>query len=233
VLDFSNLCRRQTILTIHIHYRLGLGALHLLIDSPGVKSEGDGEWLAKKLEPSKPKDWRKVHLGIDPETLEMRAIEMTSSRVGDAPVLRHRLAQIPANWPLGIVTADVAYDTRTCHAAIAARGAAVVIPSCRSGKSWRAHGRSDRALRCRAQLSLPWPRNLEATDRLPPTKSGRNKVALPETLGRARDVSRLRPSSRRTSDQGGHLELVHQPLNTPHAVRRADLFIGTGCPDLI
>ena len=31
--------------------------------------------------------WRKVHLGIDEETLEIRAVEVTSSDIGDAPML--------------------------------------------------------------------------------------------------------------------------------------------------
>jgi hypothetical protein len=61
--DFSTLCRRQKTLTVHIPYRPSTGALHLLIDSTGVKAEGDGAWLARKHGPSKPRDWRKVHLG--------------------------------------------------------------------------------------------------------------------------------------------------------------------------
>ena len=135
--SFSTLCRRQKTLTVHIPYRSSTGALHLLIDSTGVKAAGDGEWSAKKHGPSKPRDWRKVHLGIDAETLEIRAIEITGSRVGDAPVLPDLLDQIPADQPLGMVTADGAYDTRACHAAIAARGAAAVIPPRRNGKLWK------------------------------------------------------------------------------------------------
>lgn len=135
--DFSTLCRRQKGLTVQIPYRPSIGALHLLIDSTGVKAEGDGEWLAKKHGPSKPRDWRKVHLGIDAETLEIRAIEVTGSRVGDAPMLPDLLDQIPDDQPLGIVTADGAYDTRACHAAIAARGAAAVIPPRKNGKPWK------------------------------------------------------------------------------------------------
>lgn len=104
--DFSTLCRRQKTLTVHIPYRPSTGALHLLIDSTGVKAEGDGEWLARKHRPSKPRDWRKVHVGIDAETLEIRAIEITGSRVGDAPMLPDLLDQIPDDQPLGIVTAD-------------------------------------------------------------------------------------------------------------------------------
>jgi Transposase DDE domain len=137
--DFSTLCRRQKTLMVHIPYRPSSGALHLLIDSTGVKAKGDGEWLARKHGPSKPRDWRKVHLGIDAESLEIRAIEITGSRVGDAPMLPDLLDQIPGDQSIGIVTADGAYDTRACHAAIAERGAAAVIPPRRNGKPWKEH----------------------------------------------------------------------------------------------
>ena len=79
--------------------------------------------MAIKHGPSKPRDWCKVHLGIAADTLEIRAIEVTGSRVGDAPVRPDLLDQIPDDQPLGIVTADGADDARACHAAIAARGA--------------------------------------------------------------------------------------------------------------
>ena len=61
--DFSTRRRRQTTLTVHIPYRPGTGAMHLLIESSSAKAEGDGEWLAKIQGPSKPRDWRKVHHG--------------------------------------------------------------------------------------------------------------------------------------------------------------------------
>lgn len=41
--DFSTLSRRQKGLNVVIPYRPGTGALHLLIDSTGIKAEGDGE----------------------------------------------------------------------------------------------------------------------------------------------------------------------------------------------
>ena len=134
--DFSTLCRRQKGLNVAIPYRQSNGALHLLIDSTGIKAEGDGEWHAKKHGPSKPRQWRKVHLGIDAETLEIRAIEVTGSRVGDAPMLPELLNQIPADQPIGKVSADGAYDTRACHAAIAARSACAVIPARKNARPW-------------------------------------------------------------------------------------------------
>ena len=135
--DFSTLCRRQKGLTVQIPYRQSTGALHLLIDSTGIKAAGEGEWSTRKHGASRPRSWRKVHLGIDANTLEVRAIEVTGSRVGDGPMLPELLAQIPPEEAIGLVTADGAYDTRPCHAAIAARQARAVIPSRRNGRPWK------------------------------------------------------------------------------------------------
>ena len=134
--DFSTLSRRQKGLNVSIPYRPSTGALHLLIDSTGIKAEGEGEWFTKKHGPSKPRQWRKVHLGIDADTLEIRAIEVTGSRVGDAPMLPELLNQIPDGQQIDKVTADGAYDTRGCHAAIAARHACAVIPARKNARPW-------------------------------------------------------------------------------------------------
>lgn len=126
--DFSTLCRRQKTLTVAIPYRGSSGPLHLLIDSTGIKAEGEGEWNARKHGGPKRRLWRKIHIGIDEETLEIRAVEVTSSSIGDAPMLPDLLDQIPADEDISSVTADGAFDTRKCHDAIAARNADAVIP---------------------------------------------------------------------------------------------------------
>ena len=46
--DFSTLSRRQKTLAVSIPYRGSKGPLHLLIDSTGIKVEGEGEWHARK-----------------------------------------------------------------------------------------------------------------------------------------------------------------------------------------
>jgi len=46
--DFSTICRRQRTLAVNIPYRGSKGPLHLLIDSTGIKVEGEGEWNARK-----------------------------------------------------------------------------------------------------------------------------------------------------------------------------------------
>ena len=85
--DFSTLSRRQKTLAVNIPTRGPKGPLHLLVDSTGIKVEGEGEWHARKHGGSKRRVWRKIHLGIDEQALEIRAVEIIGSHIGDAPVL--------------------------------------------------------------------------------------------------------------------------------------------------
>jgi len=135
--DFSALCRRQRTLDVRLPCRGGTGPLNLLIDSTGIEVEGEGEWNARKHGGSKRRIWRKIHIGIDEETLEVRAVEVTSSNIGDAPMLPELLNQIPPDRDIETVTADRAYDTRKCHDAIAARNAHAVIPPRTNAKPWK------------------------------------------------------------------------------------------------
>ena len=114
--------------------------------------EGEGDWSeadpktvrglfsrrTRKHGGAKRRVWRKVHLAIDEETLEVRAVEVTSSDVGDAPMLPELLSQISPDQEIASVTADGAYDTRKCHDAIAERGGHAVIPPRKNAKPWKA-----------------------------------------------------------------------------------------------
>ena len=135
--DINTLCRRQRKLNLSVPYRGGTGPLNLLIDSTGIKAEGEGEWNARKHGDPKRRLWRKIHIGIDEETLEVRAVEVTGSNIGDAPILPDLLDQISTYEHIASVTADGAYDSRTCHEVIAARGAAAVIPPRKNAKPWK------------------------------------------------------------------------------------------------
>ena len=135
--DFSTVSRRQKYLQVVIPHRRKNDVLHLLVDSTGVKMLGEGEWKTKKHGADYRRQWRKVHLGIDAQTMEIRAIEVTSNSVGDAPVLPELLAQIAQTATIGTVTGDGAYDTKACHAAIAAVGASAIIPTRKNAKLWK------------------------------------------------------------------------------------------------
>ena len=144
-------------------YRPNTTALNLLVDSTGIKFIGEGEWKRKKHGAEYRRQWRKVHLGIDEQTLEIRAIEVTDSSVGDAPMLPELLSQIPSDEAIASVSADGAYDTKACHAAIAARGAMAVIPPRKNAQAWQAGGvgarvRNEAVAACKRLGQTIWKR---------------------------------------------------------------------------
>lgn len=133
--DFSTISRRQKHLQVAIPYRGKNDVLHLLVDSTGVKMLGEGEWKTKKHGADYRRQWRKVYLGIDAQTLEIRAIEVSSNSVGDAPMLPEFLVQVATL--IATVTGDGAYDTKACYAAIAAVGATAIIPARKNARLWK------------------------------------------------------------------------------------------------
>jgi transposase len=190
--DFSTICRRQRTLAVNIPYRGEKGPLHLQIDSTGIKVEGEGEWNARKHGGPKRRVWRKIHIGIDEQTLEVRAVEITGSNTGDAPMLPHLPDQIPRNQEIGSVTADGAYDTRQCHSAIAERGAAAVIPPRPRRSAMEAnHCRCHRQERRTPRITISGPGTLAKLERIPPPEPRRDKDALCETAGPAADGTGL------------------------------------------
>lgn len=126
--DFSTLCRRQLDLNVQIPYTRSKAGLHLLVDSTGIKFLGEGEWKCKKHGPERRRQWRKLHIGIDAKTLQIRAICVTSNNVSDAAVIPDLLQQLPGDETLESLTGDGAYDTQPAYEAVIRRGAIPIIP---------------------------------------------------------------------------------------------------------
>ena len=99
--DHGTLCRRQRTLAVQLPCRGTKDPLHLLADSTGIKFRGEGEWHARKHGGARRRAWRTVHLAVDEVTLEVRAVEITGSHVGDAPMLPDLLGQVPGDEPIG------------------------------------------------------------------------------------------------------------------------------------
>ena len=126
--NFSTVCRRQRSLQVHVPYRSSQAGLHLLVDSTGIKFLGEGEWKCKKHGPERRRQWRKLHIGIDAQTLQIRAICVTSNEVTDAAVVADLLDQVPRHETIRSLTGDGAYDTQPVYEAVIQRGAIPIIP---------------------------------------------------------------------------------------------------------
>lgn len=62
-------------------------AVHVVVDSTGVKVYGEGEWKVRKHGVSKRRTWRKLHLGVDEATGEILAAVVSTNDVADCEAL--------------------------------------------------------------------------------------------------------------------------------------------------
>ncbi len=105
--DHTTLSRRGE--TLHVpRPRPGSGPLHLLVDSTGLRLCGPGEWLVEKHGTRTRRAWRKLHLGVDAETSQIVAAELTGSEVDDGARVGPLLDQVTDS--VASFTGDGAYD---------------------------------------------------------------------------------------------------------------------------
>jgi Transposase DDE domain len=126
--DHSTLSRRSKTLAMPPLRRSSTGPLHLLVDSTGLKLGGAGEWWVEKHGTSRRRSWRKLHLGVDAESGEILAIELTGKEIDDAARSGALLDQITD--PIVSFTADGAYDQDRVYETVVERhpDAAVIMP---------------------------------------------------------------------------------------------------------
>ena len=126
--DHSTLSRRAETLEVpRPCSRLG-GPVHLLVDSTGLRLCGPGEWLVEKHGTRKRRSWHKLHIGVDADTGQILASELTTSDFDDASQVEPLLDQITA--PLASFIGDGAYDQTGIYDTITKRDpdADVIVP---------------------------------------------------------------------------------------------------------
>jgi hypothetical protein len=127
--DHTTLSRRADGLDVpHPPSRAGANGLHLIVDTSGLKFHGPGEWQVEKHGAKTRRSWRKLHIGLDADTGEIVASELTRNDIDDGSQVGPLLDQIAG--PVASFTGDGAYDTTDVYAVVAAHhaGAAVIVP---------------------------------------------------------------------------------------------------------
>jgi len=143
--DHTPMSRRAAQLSVKIPRRPRKGPTHVVVDSTGLKIFGEGEWAEAGLREAslraagagrlckadcgtvrqhgvgKRRTWRKVHLAVDATTKDIIGIEVTTTAWGDSEILPSLLDQVEGE--ITQISADGAYDSHGCHAAIAERDA--------------------------------------------------------------------------------------------------------------
>lgn len=135
--DHTTLSRRLARLPVRLPVRNKEQARHIVCDSTGVKVYGEGEWKVRQHGYSKRRTWRKLHLCVDEETLEIIVAGGSTNSVSDGEMLPDMLAEVADE--VEQVSADGIYDQRKCYQAINQKGARAAIPPRRGARIWQ-HG---------------------------------------------------------------------------------------------
>jgi len=127
--DYSTLSKRARKLDVSLGDINWNRARDVVIDATGLKVYGEGEWHCRTHGKSKRRTWRKFHVAIDCDSLEIISVDLTASNVHDSMRTKALLDPIEE---IGSVTGDKGYDNKNAYDPIAARSAIAVIPP-RSG----------------------------------------------------------------------------------------------------
>jgi hypothetical protein len=133
---YSTPSRRAADLSVDLS-RKSRGPLHLVLDGTGLKVLGEGGWKVRKHGYPGRRTRRKLHLAIDAETHEIRAVMVAEAKVDDAEMVDHRLR--PIDRPVARAAADGAYDKRKAYRVLEPRTGCILIPPRRNARIWK-HG---------------------------------------------------------------------------------------------
>jgi IS5 family transposase len=99
-----------------------------VFDSTGLKVYGEGEWKVRQHGVSKRRTWRKLHIGMDPDSGEVIVAELTDNGAGagDGETAEKLIKKVPKG--IKRVFGDGAYDGAGFRQAIEEIGAEPVIP---------------------------------------------------------------------------------------------------------
>ena len=116
--SYTQICRRQAGLKVALRVSESLKtgeAIHLVVDSSGLKIYGECEWKVRKHGWSKRRTWRKIHLGVDEKTGEITAQVLTDNKTDDAAVLEQLIVDtFDQGLDINKVGTDGAYDHYHC-----------------------------------------------------------------------------------------------------------------------
>ncbi|KAF1010284.1 MAG: IS5 family transposase ISBam3 [Burkholderia gladioli] len=137
--NYTTLCRRAKTLDVELPIFRDNEPIHLVVDSTGLKVYEEGKWKVRQHGYSKRRTWRKVHLALNAHTGQVHAALMTNQNVANGDALAKLLDQIPRDEQTDVIVGDGDYDTKPCHAAIAARSSAIpAIPPRQGAAHWPA-----------------------------------------------------------------------------------------------
>jgi hypothetical protein len=125
---YTQICRRARSLDKALGKLSSKRPHDIVFDSTGLKVYGEGEWKVRQHGSSKRRTWRKLHIGIDPQSGEVMIAELTGNgkRAGDGEVAKKLIPKLPKG--IKRILGDGGYDGIEFRRAAERIKAEVIVP---------------------------------------------------------------------------------------------------------
>lgn len=123
--SYTQICRRAKKLSLTSKLGSKKKITDIVFDASGFKVYGEGEWKVRTHGTSKRRNWKKIHIGIDPDTQEILLSELTENNGSDIDVAIDLLKHLPS---IGNVYGDGLYDAERIYKIIWELGGRPLIP---------------------------------------------------------------------------------------------------------
>jgi hypothetical protein len=110
--DHTTVSRRSQRLDVGPHLVPIEESIHLIVDSTGLSTVGEGEWAAVKYGGRGKRGWKKLHLGVDRSGLIVAEV-LTGGNADDAKTGVNLIDDVEGD--IESFTADAAYDTTAIY----------------------------------------------------------------------------------------------------------------------
>lgn len=132
--DHTTMSRRAKQIKVDIPKHSRNEAIHLVIDSTGLKIYGEGEWKIRKHGQSKRRRWIKVHLGVDANKKDVLGVEVTEDDSHDCEVFEKLVEQVDET--IQKIYGDGAYDTRKAYDVAENKQTQLFVPPRDNARFW-------------------------------------------------------------------------------------------------
>lgn len=137
--DYTHASREIAKLDLKVRQYIpkSLSGLEMAFDSTGVNVYTTSGWHQRKYgvnaKHRKREQWKKIHIAMDVNTMQIMSVEYTDSNVNDCEVVKDMCSRITDK--VKSVMADGAYDTEEFYKIIYDWGARAMIPPARTSKA--------------------------------------------------------------------------------------------------
>lgn len=132
--SYSQINRRASSIQVSQYQIPKTGSVTIAIDSTGLKVYGEGEWKVRKHGYSKRRTWRKLHLGVDPQTGFIHCHCLTLNDVDDGSQMQGLIEQV--DHEIDTAYLDGAYDHEHCWDELIELDIEPVIPPRKNAVPW-------------------------------------------------------------------------------------------------